>query len=108
MNERIQELSKQAGDYVNETYTPPVRSKTPGKIWEDGHVGWHTQFNEKFAELMVGEFIGVLEREIELCEQYKATSCNDFDRRWQEGKIQHFHKLIDKTKKHFGVESCTN
>jgi hypothetical protein len=57
MNERIQELAKQAGDYVNGVYTPPVRSKTPGKIWEDGHVGWHTQFNEKFAELIVRECI---------------------------------------------------
>ena len=55
MNERIKQLSKQAGDYVNETYTGPVRSKTPGKIWEDGHVGWHTQFNQKFAELIVEE-----------------------------------------------------
>ena len=55
MNERIKELSKQAGDYVNEVYTAPVRSKTPGKIWEDGHIDWHTQFNEKFAELIVRE-----------------------------------------------------
>lgn len=53
MNERIKELAKQAGDYVNEVYTPPVRSKTPGKIWEDGHIGWHEQFHEKFAELIV-------------------------------------------------------
>ena len=59
MNERIRELAKQAGDYVNETYTGPVRSKTPGKIWEDGHVGWHTQFNEKFAELIVLECISI-------------------------------------------------
>jgi hypothetical protein len=60
MNQRIQELSKQAGDYVNEVYTGPVRSKTPGKIWEDGHVGWHTQFNEKFAELIVKETMQVV------------------------------------------------
>ena len=53
MNIRIKELAEQAGEYVNEVYTPPVRSKTPGKIWEDGHVGWHTQFNQKFAELVV-------------------------------------------------------
>jgi hypothetical protein len=57
MNERIKELALQAGDYVNEVYTPPVRSKTPGKIWEDGHVDWHTQFNQKFAELIVRECI---------------------------------------------------
>ena len=55
MNERIKQLALQAGDYVNEVYTPPVRSKTPGKIWEDGHVDWYTQFNEKFAELIVRE-----------------------------------------------------
>jgi hypothetical protein len=55
MNERIKELSKQAGDYVNAVYTPPVRSKTPGKIWEDGHIGWNEQFQEKFAELIVQE-----------------------------------------------------
>ena len=55
MNERIKLLAKQAGDYVNEVWTPPVRSKTPGKIWEDGHVDWQTQFNEKFAELIVRE-----------------------------------------------------
>ena len=61
MNERIRQLSKQAGDYVNETYTGPVRSKTPGKIWEDGHVGWHTQFNQKFAELIVRECAGLMD-----------------------------------------------
>ena len=60
MNERIQELALEAGEYVNEVYTPPVRSKTPGKIWEDGHIGWHTQFNQKFAELIVQECIHAL------------------------------------------------
>ena len=55
MNDRIQELAVQAGEYVNSVYTPPIRSKTPGKIWEDGHIGWHTQFNQKFAELIVRE-----------------------------------------------------
>jgi hypothetical protein len=57
MNERIRLLAEQASDYMNEVYTPPVRSKTPGKIWEDGHIGWHTQFNQKFAELIVRECI---------------------------------------------------
>ena len=58
MNERIQKLALEAGEYVNSVYTPPVRSKTPGKIWEDGHVDWHTQFNQKFAELIVRECAG--------------------------------------------------
>ena len=61
MNERIRELAKQAGEYVNEVYTPPVRSKTPGKIWEDGHVDWHIQFNQKFAELIVADCIRIVE-----------------------------------------------
>ena len=69
MNERIKELAKQAGDYVNETYTGPVRSKTPGKIWEDGHVDWHTQFNEKFAELIVRECADISY----VAEPYKAN-----------------------------------
>ncbi len=60
MNERIKELAEQAGEYVNEVYTPPVRSKTPGKIWEDGHIEWHTHFNQKFAELIVAECIDCL------------------------------------------------
>ena len=66
MNERIKELSKQAGDYVNEVYTGPVRSKTPGKIWEDGHVGWHTQFNQKFAELIVRECMRLNSKELSI------------------------------------------
>jgi hypothetical protein len=57
MNERIRELAVKAGEYVNSVYTPPVRSKEPGKIWEAGHVDWHTQFNQKFAELIVRECI---------------------------------------------------
>ncbi len=59
MNKRIRELALQAGEYVNSVYTPPIRSKTPGKIWEDGHVGWNEQFQEKFAELIVNECIDI-------------------------------------------------
>lgn len=55
MNERIREIAIQAGEHANSVYVPPVRSKTPGKIWEDGHVDWHDLFNEKFAELIVRE-----------------------------------------------------
>ena len=57
MNERIRELALQAGEYTNSVYTPPVRSKTPGKIWEDGHIDWHELYNEKFAKLIVRETI---------------------------------------------------
>jgi hypothetical protein len=59
---------------------------------------------DQFAGLMTAEFIGLLEYEIAILEKYKTTSCNDFDRRWHEGKIVHFKRMIDKTKDHFGVE----
>jgi hypothetical protein len=88
MNKRIIQLSKQAGDYVNETYTGPVRSKTPGKIWEDGHVGWHTQFNEKFAELIVQECIDIAQDRA----AFDGFPPND---------VNH---IIDEIKQHFGVE----
>jgi len=90
MNERFRELSKQAGDYVNETYTGPVRSKTPGKIWEDGHIGWHTQFNEKFAELIVEE-----------CKE-------NFGKVWYEQGLDirgaELGKFLTRFEQHFGVE----
>jgi hypothetical protein len=53
---------------------------------------------------MTAEFIGLLEYEIAMLEKYKTTSCNDYDRRWHEGKIVHFRRMIDKTKDHFGVK----
>ena len=80
MNERIKELVKQV--YGSQA----------------------TEQEIKFAELMTAEFIGLLEYEIAMLEKYKTTACNDFDRRWHEGKIVHFNKLIEKTKDHFGVE----
>jgi len=91
MNERIKQLSKQAGDYVNETYTGPVRSKTPGKIWEDGHIGWHTQFNEKFAELIVKECID--------CAVWVGKNNHN-----PVEPIHTAHAVKRRIEKHFGVE----
>jgi hypothetical protein len=89
MNERIKELIKQAADHVNEVYTPPVRSKTPGKIWEDGHIGWHTQFNERLAELIVAETISVLQKRF----------MGDLNREDMEVR-----KCIEDVKNHFAVK----
>jgi len=71
---QIKKLAMQAGEYTNEVYVPPVRSKTPGKIWEDGHVGWHDIFNEKFAELVAAH-----EREAcaKVCEELPAPDIYD-------------------------------
>jgi len=87
MNERIKLLAEQAGDYVNEVYTPPVRSKTPGKIWEDGHIDWHTQFNEKFAELIVKECLDIVNRH--------EYSYHEADPLWETAQL---------IKERFGVE----
>jgi len=91
MNERIRLLAEQAGDYVNEVYTPPVRSKTPGKIWEDGHIDWHTQFNEKFAELIVKECLSQVDKMDAILEDDKEKT----GVAWVSLAIA----------KHFGVES---
>ena len=83
MNQRIKELASQCWDL-----------RLDGRHFDQ----------EQFAELIVKECIGILETEIELVKGYKSTACNDFDVRWHEGKIEHFAKLIEKNKKHFGVE----
>ena len=85
MNERIKELTVKAGF----------------PEWSNHAIEFEL---DQFAELMSAEFIGLLEYEIAMLEKYKTTSCNDFDRRWHEGKIVHFRRMIDKTKDHFGVE----
>jgi hypothetical protein len=90
MNERIKQLALQAQKVVGYT--------------DGGYTEIKALDQEKFAELIVAECIGILETEIELVKGYKSTACNDFDVRWHEGKIEHFAKLIEKSKKHFGVE----
>jgi hypothetical protein len=83
MNERINRLSEQARDYANEVYLAPVRSKTPGKIWEEGHVTWENIFQEKFADLIV-------------------IDCASLVNNW--GRWLLFDKLAVKIKEHFGVK----
>ena len=85
MNDRIKELTVKAGF----------------PEWSNHAIEFEL---DQFAELMTTEFIGLLEYEIVMLEKYKTAACNDFDRRWHEGKIVHFNKLIEKTKDHFGVE----
>ena len=91
MNERIQQLAEQAGEYVNAVYTPPVRSKTPGKIWEDGHIGWNEQFKEKFAQLIVEECVQAIQNE---GQTYKHLDAGEF-------QANNFSQAV---KQHFGVE----
>jgi hypothetical protein len=85
MNERLKELTVNAGF----------------PDWSNHAIEFEL---DQFAGLMTAEFIGLLEYEIAMLEKYKTTTCNDFDRRWHEGKIVHFKRMIDKTKDHFGVE----
>lgn len=95
MNERIEKLNRLA---LGEVLNGQDPDNDIGKMYVPA------QFTKKFAELIVRECIGILETEIELVKGYKSTACNDFDVRWHEGKIEHFAKLIEKNKKHFGVE----
>lgn len=90
MNERSKKLADQAQYYAE--YTTPQGLE------------WLPAFKERFFKVMTKEFIGLLEYEIAMLEKYKSTSCNESDRRWHEGKIVHFRRMIDKTKGHFGVE----
>jgi hypothetical protein len=92
MNERIRELYEQA------------RLQAKSIDVDLDRQGWMDLYHQKFAELIVQECIGILETEIELVKGYKSTACNDFDVRWHEGKIEHFAKLVEKSKEHFGVE----
>jgi hypothetical protein len=63
-----------------------------------------TEQEIKFALLIVGECIGILETEIELVKVNKSTACNDFDVRWHQGKIDHFTKLVKKSKERFEIK----
>jgi hypothetical protein len=90
MNDRIKQLAEQTEKYADDNFR--------------GEPTWSEAFESKFAELMTAEFIGLLEYEIAMLEKYKTTSCNDSDRRWHEGKIVHFRRMIGKTKDHFGDE----
>jgi len=84
MNDRIKELEQQCWEVRQ--YNPPWFNAT------------------KFAELIMREFIGILEEEIKLVEEFKSTSVKADVIKCHQSKIWHFHKLIDKSKKHFGVE----
>ncbi len=71
--------------------------------WED--LDTYTQEGiEKFAQLIVREYIGILEEEIKLVEGFKSTAVKADVIKCHTSKIYHFNKLIDKSKKHFGVE----
>ncbi len=93
--ERFRELARQAGILID--WGEDIKVGRWG-------IGGKYENMQKFAELIVRECIGILETETELVKGYKSTACNDFDVRWHEGKIEHFAKLIEKSKKHFGVE----
>jgi hypothetical protein len=97
MNNRIQELVKQAGDYVNEVYTPPVRSKTPDKIWEDGHIGWNTLFNEKLAELIVQECV-------EQGKLIQSQTIVNGSEEYIAGREMGIEVFMNQIKQHFGVK----
>jgi hypothetical protein len=82
--DKIKELMKQAG------------TDTSGKWMGVEHA-------EKLIEALVVEFIDILQTEIDLVKKHQIGACNEFDVRWHQGKIDHFEKLLGKSKNHFGV-----
>ncbi len=84
MNERIKELSIEAGF----------------PEWSNHAIEFEL---EQFAELIVQEYIGILEEEIKLVEGYKSIEGKVDIIKCHQSKIYHFNKVIVKSKKHFGV-----
>lgn len=97
MNQRFKLLALEAGEHVNSVYTPPVRSKTPGKIWEDGHIGWNEKFQEKFAELIVLECVGIVDKT-------DPPGYNDYPDYRDQIEQAFRSECAMEIKKHFGVE----
>ena len=95
MNERIEELAVQAGNYVNETYTGPVPATFTGNSeWHKEFDKW-TQFSEKFAELIVRECA----EQVEQAKNSPFVSLDDAKR------MKHFVDVTKKKiKQHFGVK----
>jgi hypothetical protein len=82
MNERIQELALEAGKYADET-------QPRGSYTRDGM--WLYAYNEKFAELIVRECIGIV-----------ANA--DMTGSWITHPKDVLCVACDQVKKHFGVE----
>ena len=93
--ERFRELARQAGILID--WGEDIKVGRWG-------IGGKYENMQKFAELIMREFIGILEEEIKLVEEFKSTSVKADVIKCHTSKIYHFHKLIDKSKKHFGVE----
>ena len=86
MNEKIKELAIQAGQ--GEPYHIPP------------------EFVNKFAELIVGECVSVLDPNGEYTEKYKNSHTPGPDGLRQVLSHERFHEMMaaNKLKKHFGVE----
>ena len=89
MNERIQELIKQASYNIMETNGAPIISN---------------EFNkEKFAELIVRECAEIALEQKKWVEDMKVH--NPHDEVWNKARIQQSQHIVDQIEKHFGVES---
>ena len=80
MNERIQELAKQAG----------ITTNLDTDYYEKDMNRWVDYFSEKFAELIVEECIVIMNREI--------------DEEESKEKNRTISDMMDLLEKHFGVE----
>lgn len=97
MNEKIKQLAEQAKKYALDAMIKITDREQALKVYSES-------YDTKFAQLIVRECVGILETEIDLVNGYKSKAHNDFDIRWHNGKIDHLTRLVQKSKKHFGVE----
>ncbi len=93
MNEKIKELWALAGEYAAQNATGD---------WEVGPA-YQDLFNKKFAELIVKECVGIIEKEIVLEIDRMLTSANERDEALHANKVKHFTSLAVKSYAHFGV-----
>ena len=95
MNERIRELAEQAACDTRKDHNNPYW-RMQDEIPEDA-TWW-----KKFAELLIQECVGIALEQKKWVEDQEIF--NPQDEQWNCARAQQSQRIVDKIKKHFGVE----
>ena len=99
MNKRIEKLIVQAGNYVDEVHTGPVPATFTGNpVWHKEFDKW-TQFNEKFAQLIVQDCLDIAKRNIS---EPSGWGNSDYDEQYRAARRAEV--IYNEIRQHFGVE----
>lgn len=93
MNKRIKELAEHAWASAN-----PTLGQFHSKMDEINQ----RAFQEKFAELIVGECAGIALEQKKWVEDMKVH--NPHDEHWNKARIQQSQRIVDKILEHFEVK----